>query len=80
MKEELKALGLSDSDLEGVSGGVIVVEAGNQKYWLVRQNGTVISPVPTLEKPQELAKAYGIITKVLTRDEYKSMVGRELTW
>ena len=36
MKEELKALGLSDSDLENVSGGIIVAEAGNQKYWLVR--------------------------------------------
>ena len=80
MKEELKALGLSDSDLKGVSGGVIVAEAGNQKYWLVRQNGTVISPVPTLEKAQEFAKAYGISTKVLTRDEYKAMFGRELTW
>ena len=80
MKEELKALGLSDIDLENVSGGIIVVEAGNQKYWLVRQNGTVISPVPTLEKAQEFAKAYGISTSVLSRDEYKAKFGRDLVW
>ena len=80
MKEELKALGLSDSDLENVSGGIIVAESGNQKYWLVRQNGTVISPVPTLEKAQEFAKAYGISTSVLSRDEYKAKFGRDLVW
>ena len=80
MKEELKALGFSDSDLENVSGGIIVAEAGNQKYWLVRQNGTVISPVPTLEKAQEFAKAYGISTSVLSRDEYKAKFRWDLVW
>ena len=57
-----------------------MAEAGNQKYWLVRQNGTVISSVPTLEKAQEFAKAYGISTSVLSRDEYKAKFGRDLVW
>ena len=55
MKEELKALGLSGSDLENVSGGIIVAEAGNQKYWLVRQNG-IDQMSEQLKRAQQLIK------------------------
>ena len=71
---------LFDGDLSAVSGGMIVDDGDGKKYWLVRQNGTVISPVPGLEKAEEFAKAYGESTRVVSKEEYKNLFGRDLVW
>ena len=55
-------------DLAKASGGVIVDE-GNGKFWVVRQDGTVYAPAPSLEKAIEYAKTLSISTEILTPDE-----------
>ena len=70
---------LLDEDLEAVSGGLLVDEEDGKRYWLVRQDGRVIAPVPK-EKGAEFAKAYGISDRLLTKEEYRRMFGRELQW
>lgn len=71
---------LDDLDLQEVSGGVIVDDGDGQKFWLVRQDGTVISPVPSKEKAIEFAQAYHISPQIMTKEEYARHFGRELCW
>lgn len=71
---------LENSELEQVSGGFVVVDDENDKVWLVRRNGTVISPVPDTQRGVEFAKAYGESTKIMTKEEYKRFFGRDLVW
>ena len=71
---------LFDYDLNAVSGGYIVDDGDGQKFWLVRQNGTVISPVPGLQNAEDFVKAYGESTKVISKEEYKKLFGRDLVW
>lgn len=78
MSKEMKKL--EDLTMEEVSGGVIVDDGDGKKFWLVRQNGTVISPVPSREKAVEFAAAYGISTQIMTKEEYARHFGRELVW
>ena len=66
-------------DLAKASGGVIVDE-GNGKFWVVRQDGTVSAPAPSLEKAIEYAKTLSISTEVLTTEQYKKRFGRDLAW
>ena len=72
------AIELSPEDLENISGGLIVEDADG-KFWLVRQNGTVISPVPG-NKATEFADAYGISKDVISSEDYKLKFGRDLVW
>ena len=78
MSEEMKKL--TEQEVESVSGGVIVDDGNGQKFWLVRQDGTVISPVPSREKAVEFAQAYHISTQIMTKEEYARHFGRELAW
>ena len=78
MSEEMKKL--TEQEVEGVSGGVIVDDGNGQRFWLVRQDGTVISPVPSREKAVEFAQAYHISTQIMTKEEYARHFGRELAW
>ena len=71
---------LNLEELENVSGGVIVDDGDGKKFWLVRQDGTVISPVPSREQAIDFAKAYNISTQIMTREEYARHFGRELRW
>ena len=71
---------LSDEMLAGVAGGLIVDDGDGKKFWLVRQDGTVISPVPGREKAVEFARAYNISQKIMTKEEYARHFGRELKW
>lgn len=59
---------------------MIVAYGDGQKFWLVRQDGMVISPVPGKEKAIEFAQAYHISTKIMTKEEYARHFGRELVW
>ena len=75
--EQMEKLTLDD--LAKASGGVIVDE-GNGKFWVVRQDGTVYAPAPSPEKAIEYAKTLSISTEVLTKDQYKKRFGRDLQW
>ncbi len=83
MKKEVAESGMtqfSDTELEDVSGGLIVDDGDGKKFWLVRQDGTVISAVPGREKAIEFARAYSISPQIMTREEYTRHFGRELVW
>ena len=64
---------------EGVGLSPFLVSAV-QNLWLVRQDGTVISPVPGKEKAIDFAKAYHISTQIMSKEEYTRHFGKELTW
>jgi hypothetical protein len=78
MSEKMKEL--NDQMAEEISGGVIVDDGDGKKFWLVRQDGTVISPVPSKEKAVDFAKAYNISQQIMTKEEYARRFGRELAW
>ena len=65
------------NEMEKVSGGDIVNDVENKRYWLVKQGGEVIGWVPTEESAIVDAKQFGTSTKILTMDEYKSKYGHE---
>ena len=77
-KKNMGAVELNDDVLNSVSGGLVVQDG--EKFWLVRQNGTVISPVPGIEQGVDFAKAYGESTRVISVEEYKKLYGRDLVW
>jgi hypothetical protein len=78
MSEKIEKL--DDQMAEEISGGVIVDDGDGKKFWLVRQDGTVISPVPSKEKAVDFAKAYNISQQIMTKEEYARRFGRELAW
>ena len=80
IKTENKIVKLEDLTMEDVAGGVIVDDGDGKRFWLVRQDGTVISPVPGKEKAVEFAHAYSISTQIMTKDEYARHFGSPLSW
>lgn len=80
MNKDNNMVELNEEMLEGVSGGIIVDDGDGQKFWLVRQDGTVISPVPGKDKALEMANEYHISPRVMTKEEYARHYGRELKW
>ena len=71
---------LSDVDMKDVNGGVIVNDVDAGKYWLVREDGSVIAPTPTLEKAEEFARTLNVSLETLTKDEYEKRFGKALEW
>ena len=41
-------------EMEKVSGGYVVEDGTGSKYWVVRQDGKVIGPAPTLDNVRRL--------------------------
>ena len=80
MKEEItmEKRGIDQNDLEKVTGGYVVEDGKN--YWIVRQNGSVISPAPDREKAMEFAKTFNTSPTVISVEEYKKIFGRDLVW
>ena len=70
--------GIDLNDLEKVTGGYVVEDGKN--YWIVRQNGSVISPAPDREKAMEFAKIFNTSPTVISVEEYKKIFGRDLVW
>ena len=68
------------NEMEKVNAGYVVNDAANNKFWIVRQDGSVIAPAPSLEKAQEFAKEFQTSPSVMTMEEYKKHFGRELVW
>lgn len=71
---------LNPNEMEKVSGGYVVDNGTGDKFWIIRQNGTVIAPAPTLEQAKEYAKAFGVSATVMNLEEYKARYGRDLKW
>ena len=71
---------IEPDDLDKVTGGYVVDDSYSNKYWIVRQNGTVIAPAPSLELAIEFAKEFRTSPSVLTMEEYKAKFGRDLVW
>ena len=59
---------ISLSEMEKVNGGYVVNDEANSKYWIVRQDGSVIAPAPSLEKAQEFAKDFQTSPSVMTME------------
>ena len=70
---------LKPEEMEKIIGGY-VVEDSNNKYWIVRQDGSVIAPAPDKEKAIEFAKTFNTSPTVITAEEYKIHFGRDLVW
>ena len=68
------------NEMEKVNGGYVVNDETNNKYWIVRRDGSVIAPAPSLEKAQEFAKDFQTSPTVMTMEEYKKHFGRDLVW
>lgn len=71
---------LNLNEMEKVSGGFVVEDTMANKYWVVRQDGSVIAPAPNKEQAIEFAKAFSTSGTVITREEYKKRFGRDLVW
>jgi len=68
-------------EMAKVNGGYVVLDKEDEnKFWIVRQDGSVIAPAPSLEKAQEFAKAFNVSSTVLTAEEYRNLFGRDLNW
>ena len=78
MKNEMQELNLDQ--MEQVSGGLVVEDPVNKKFWVVRQDGNVIAPAPDLESAISFAKSFDISGTVMTLEEYRKHFGRELIW
>ena len=78
MSENRKTLTLDE--MEKVSGGLVVNDTVAKKFWVVREDGTVIGPAPDQEHAIEYAKAFSVSQRVITTDEYKKLFGHDLVW
>ena len=78
MDTQKKELNLEE--MENVTGGYVVDDGTGEKFWIVRQDGTVYAPVPTKEQAIEFAKSLNVSPTVKTLDEYKKIFGRDLKW
>ena len=58
----------------------MVDEGDGKQIWLVRQDGSVIGPAPTVESAKEFAKGFNVSPTVITKEEYKARFGRDLVW
>ena len=65
-------------EMEKVTGGVIV-DTGEDKLYIVRQDGTVIGPSPR-EKADSFARTMNVSTEVITAKEYEKRFGRPFRW
>ncbi len=76
--ENKKELNLDQ--IEKVTGGYVLNDAVNKKYGVIKQDGALVAPAPTLEKAKEYAKAYDVSLTEMTPEQYKEHFGRELKW
>ena len=71
---------LNMNEMEKVTGGYVVDNGTGDKFWIVRQDGTVLGYAPTKEKAIEFAKSFNVSTTVMTLEKYKEHFGRDLKW
>ena len=71
---------LTPEQLEQIKGGYVIRDDANQKFWIVRKDGSVIAPAPDEESAVRFAKTFNTSPDVLTLDEYKDRFGKDLAW
>ena len=71
---------LNPDELEQVTGGFVLADKAKGKYCVVRQDGNILAPAPSLEKAIEYAKSYNVSQTVLTPDDYKKRYARDPEW
>ncbi|MCR5687907.1 MAG: hypothetical protein K6G58_07805 [Lachnospiraceae bacterium] len=71
---------LTPEELEQVSGGYVIKDEKMNKYGVLRQDGTLLAPAPTLDKAVEYVKSFHVSPQVMTPEEYKDRFGRDLKW
>ena len=71
---------LNINQMKETAGGYVVEDKKANKFWIVRQNGTVIAPAPDRETAIQFAKQFNESATVLSMEEYKLKFGRELQW
>lgn len=71
---------LNPEIMKTANGGLVVNDPEQNKFWIIRQNGTVIAPAPSEELAVEFAKQFGTSPTVITMEEYKARFGRDLVW
>ena len=79
-KEEITMENLNLNEMEAITGGLVVADPEQNKFWIIRQNGTVIAPAPTEELAIEFARQFQTSPTVITKEEYKTRFGRDLVW
>ena len=67
-------------EMEKATGGYVVRDEKEDKFWVVAQDGSVIAPAPSEALAMSFAKTLNVSSTVMTLDEYKNMFGRELKW
>lgn len=78
MANEKKSLSLEE--MKKISGGLVVNDKENNKYWVVREDGTVIGPAPDETHAKDYAKAFSVSQTIITLEDYKKRFGRDLVW
>lgn len=73
-------IGLTSEQLGQIGGGYVVWDEKNNKYWIVREDGTVVAPAPDEEHAVRFAKVFNTSPEVLSMAEYKQRFGRDLVW
>ena len=76
MSNEAKELSIEE--MESVGGGLIVEDTMG-KFWLVRQDGSIISPVSE-DNAVSFAKAFNISTEKISVSDYEKRFGRSFEW
>lgn len=71
---------LTLEEMEKATGGIVVVDNANGKYWVVRNDGSVIGPAPNKEQAISFSKAFNIRQAIMTVEEYKKKFGHDLVW
>ena len=69
---------LNLEQMEQVTGGVIV-DTGEEKLYIVRQDGTVVGPAPK-NMAESFAKTLAVSMEVITAEEYEKRFGRPFQW
>ena len=68
MDNRIEMKELKPEEMEKVSGGYVVNDEKENKFWIVRQDGTVIAPAPSKEQAIEFAKAFSTSQAVITKE------------
>lgn len=71
---------LNNEYLEKVNGGLIVDSGDEKTYYLVKEDGSVVAPIPGVDKAMEFARTLELGQELLTMDEYEKRFGKKLEW
>ena len=80
MESNKKMQELNMEQLEQVTGGLVMQDSDENKFWIVRQDGTIIAPAPSADDAVSFAKAFSTSPTMITKEDYRRMFGRDPVW